>query len=147
MSLSKAEREVRQFYVYVLRCPNTMLAKYVGISSDPDKRAKAHWKNLNLGTIKKRDWLLQLRAASQRFVLDVLIGPVSYEQAKHCERWLIFNHRKRYPDQNVNGSGIQNPDTETGCIIRRLQSRIAVLESENAQLRAQSPAPLLNATA
>ena len=152
MQSSTLSGKLKNVFVYFLRCPDTSVIKYVGKSCNPRARLSAHMSIPSRGNPEKQIWIDSLKRDGKRPVLDIPIGPVDSDAANECELRLIFLIDQADPNQLVNKMVIPWPtrskrEERLGRQNDRLRARIAVLESENAQLRAQSPAPLLNATA
>ena len=130
-------------FVYFLRCPDTGVIKYVGRSCNPRVRLSAHMSVPSLGNPEKQNWIDSLKRDGKRPLLDIAIGPVEKDAANECELRLIFLIDQADPDQLLNKLVIPWPtrtkrEERLGKQNDRLRARIAVLESENAQLRAQS---------
>ena len=134
MSLTRKQREARSYFVYFLRCPDTGTVMYVGSTSCPVSRESGHL-NVSAENNPKADWVRSLKSQGKRFILDVVIGPMPYQKALDCERRLIFLHSKCVPVAILNQSISSWPPEST--TVEQLERLVAVLQSENAQLRAE----------
>ena len=87
MALSRKDRADRSCWVYFLRCPDTMQVRYIGQTTNPRDRSKAHWQQRE--TSIKGEWVESLKSQGKRPVMDVVLGPLAYEDAVRCE-WSII---------------------------------------------------------
>jgi hypothetical protein len=87
----------RPFFVYFLRDPRDMKARYVGISSEPAKRFNNH---LHFGyRVPNTDWINELRAEGLLPIQHVVIGPVTKRQAERVEARLMRLFSVKHPGQ------------------------------------------------
>ena len=129
MSLTRSQREARQYFIYFLRCPDAGVARYVGMSSNPKGRLQNH-RGATGANYKIREWVLNLREQGKQIKMDVVLGPLPYQVAMDVERGLIFKHANAYPDQNFNTPVGCWPISTHELEVRKLKARIFELEAE-----------------
>ena len=97
---AKSRINTIDYWVYFLRCPDTLVAVYVGLTSNPKSRERAHLTTTN-SCLKKSLWITELRSKGKKPILDVVLGPFSRSHGLAVETSLIEKHM-RY-GFNLNG--------------------------------------------
>jgi hypothetical protein len=87
----------RPFFVYFLRDPRDMAVRYVGISSEPQKRFNNH---LHFSfNVPNKPWIDSLKAIGLLPVQHIVLGPVSKSQAERVEARLMRLFATKFPGQ------------------------------------------------
>lgn len=71
--------------IYILRCPITGLARYVGNTNRPKERYKQHINDVKPPYTEKKLWLLWLRQQGRIPILEVVKNIEDPEDALRCE--------------------------------------------------------------
>jgi predicted GIY-YIG superfamily endonuclease len=85
------------WFVYFLRDPIDKQVRYVGCSSQPKKRLNNHLHTYHY--VPNRDWIQDLRSRGLLPVQEVVLGPMTKEQAIRAEARLIRLHSVYRPGQ------------------------------------------------
>ena len=80
--------------VYMLRDPESMEVRYVGVSQNPIKRFKDHLSFCYAIPVAR--WIWSLRDRGLKPVLDVRLSGLTREQAKRVELRLMRLHSEAY---------------------------------------------------
>lgn len=85
----------RTYSVYWMRCPETKLIRYIGISMNPKHRLKWHLKSGYPHTASQK-WVVALRDRGLIPIQQIVFSGLTKEQAESVEARLVFLHSNVY---------------------------------------------------
>jgi len=110
----KRDKSDSLWCVYFVRCPNTLVVVYIGITRDFNTRQKCH--RMKHGGSA----CISMNRAGARPVVERVTDYVEYSKARNMESRLLYLHNIMYPGRLVNREETRLEDKTTSvlCIVR-----------------------------
>lgn len=108
-----------KYSVYILKCPDSLCVKYIGMTINISQRYKAHLSGNGVSNQKLIGWLYSLRNKTKKPIMSIAFGNLTHYQALKKEKELIYEYSK----QNILLNVMHTLQTKENNILKRIKNK------------------------
>lgn len=119
---------MNHYSVYILRDPNTLAIRYVGMTSYVKTRLHGHIHGR--ASVKKTEWINSLKKAKKKPIFEVILSNVSKEKAAIFEKKSYLNLKKNGCDMLNNPKHFLSPEKARKCTKPQISCISATIDKD-----------------